>query len=653
MASSVLRKVRSAPLHVYMNQLKRLAFGNPKRTDQAHHERLGIISGLAVFSADALSSVAYATEEILLVLAVAGAVASAYSLSIGLAIVALVFIVAASYTQTIRAYPGGGGSYIVSKDNLGTAPGLVAGAALLVDYVLTVAVSTASGVANFTSAFPALQGHEVLISLACICFIAWVNLRGVKESGIFFAVPTYGFIISIFLLLGVGAFKAVMGVDVWHPAAPVSTGFDLSNLTEGITFFMLLKAFSSGCTALTGIEAVSNGVQAFRAPEATNAVKTMKWGRNILFTMFGGITLLAYGLHLVPQHGETLLSQIARVTYGGGPLYYLTQFMTSLILLLAANTAYADFPRLAGMIARDRFLPRKLANRGDTLVLNGGVYLLATLAALLIVAFGGSHHKLIPLYTVGVFLAFTMSQTGMVVHWLKEARQKAESVWKHWWSISLNAIGAVLSAVALVVVGMTKFADGAWIVCLVIPILVGYFVYVHTYYKRFEAKVERLKDEHMTIDDAKKVKVVLTIGGLSPVIDHSMRVARRLSTDISAVFVATEPELGEKMARKWDVQRHGGVRLTVLESPYRNVVPPLRKYLDTLHQQHPNTLINLVVPVVVTNDPFDAYLHNGTAYQIQRELVFSEGILITLIPFFVNMSPDAASAIAEYPATAD
>ncbi|HWI53312.1 MAG TPA: APC family permease [Symbiobacteriaceae bacterium] len=643
------------PRHVWAGRLHRTIFGAPKRTDQAHHERLNVLSGLAVFSADAISSVAYATEEILLVLAAAGAAASAYSLSVGLAIVALVFIVSASYTQTIRAYPSGGGSYIVSKDNLGTSPGLVAGAALLVDYVLTVAVSTASGIAAITSAFPRLQGHEVALSLAAIVFIAWVNLRGVRESGIFFAVPTYGFIAAMFTMIGVGAFKALTGD--WNPVVPLTTGFgytsgQFTGLLNGVTLFMLLRAFASGCTALTGIEAVSNGVQAFRAPESTNAIKTMKWGRNILYSMFAGITLLAFGYshRIAAVHGgETVLSQLARAIFGGGPVYYIAQIMTALILLLAANTAYADFPRLASLIASDGFLPRKLANRGNTLVFNGGVYVLAFLAAVLIVAFQGSVHLLIPLYAVGVFLAFTMSQTGMVVHWFKVSKQAGEKLSSHAWSIFINTLGALLSGVALVVIAITKFTHGAWIVCIVIPLLVSYFYYVHNYYVRFRDRVEALHQEHLPIDDARKVRTVLTIGGLTAVIDHAMKVAHRMSKDITAVYVATDPELGQKIARKWDVKRHGGVKLTVLDSPYRNVVPPLRKYLDEQLEKDPDTLLNVLLPVIVTNDPFDTYLHNGTSDQILRELRYSEGILITVIPFYVDMHPEAESAVASYP----
>lgn len=630
----------SSPSYELVTRAKRILFGRPKRTDQQHQERLSVFAGLAVFTSDALSSVAYATEEILLVLAAAGAAASAYSLGVGLAIVLLVFIVAASYNQTIRAYPSGGGSYVVSKENLGVNPGLVAGASLLVDYVLTVAVSTASGIAAITSAVPRLQGHEVALCLLAIWFTAWVNLRGVKESGSVFAIPTYGFIISMFVLIGFGLFKAVTGG--WHPIAPMAAGFGFGNpsfrsMTQGVTTFMLLRAFASGCTALSGIEAVSNGVQAFKAPEPSNAIKTLSLGRNILFTMFTGITLLAYGFHVLPHEGETMLSQLAREIFGSGPMYYVIQGMTALILLLAANTAYADFPRLTGMIARDGFLPRKLANLGDTLVFHYGILALATAASTLAVIFHGDVHLLIPLYAVGVFLAFTMSQTGMVIHWLKVAKGPGESLGKHWWPISINSLGAFLSGIALVVIAITKFAHGAWIVTIIIPLMVTYFHYVHSYYLRFQDRVEDLHQAHMTIDQASKMKVILTIGGLTPVIDHAMRVARRLSDDITAVYVAIDPAQGEKVQRKWDLARHGGTELLVLASPYRDVIGPLRKYLDKLRAEEPGTVINLLVPVVVTNEAFDEYLHNGTADQIRRELRFSEGILITEIPFYVNM----------------
>lgn len=655
MASRFLgRRPALAPSYVYLNRLQRLLLGKPKSTGDDRQERLNILTGLAVFSADSVSSVAYATEEILLVLAAAGSGAGVFSLPVGLAIVTLILIVSVSYNQTIRAYPGGGGSYVVSKENLGVSAGLAAGAALMVDYFLTVAVSTASGIAAITSAVPALQGREVVLGLVAIWFIAWVNLRGVRESGAFFSVLTYGFVIAMGLLLVVGAYKAIFIPGFWHPAAPVRVGFGLgggewADLTQGVTLFMLLRAFASGCTALSGIEAVSNGVQAFKPPEAENAVKTLRLSRTLLYTVFTGITLLAYGLQLFPQDGETLLSQIAREVFHGGPLYYVVQVMTAAILLLAANTAYAGFPRLASMLAADGYLPRKLANRGDTLVYNDGVLVLACLASALIILFQGDVHLLIPLYAVGVFLAFTVSQCGMVVHWTRVAQLPGESLRRHAGAVVTNALGAVFSGVALLVIAVSKFTHGAWIVWLIIPLIMLYFTRVHDYYERFKDRVESLEDVHMRIDQADKVKVVMTIGGLSPVIDHAMQVARRFSDDVTAVYVATDPAQGAKVARKWDRERHGGTPLVVLDSPYRTIVPPLRRYLTELQQANPGCVINLLVPVVVTNDPFDSYLHNGTANQMLRELRFSEGILITVIPFYVNMDPMAQSALAAYP----
>lgn len=639
---------RLEPSFVWENRLKRLIFGPPKRTDRQHYERLSVPAALAVFSADGLSSVAYATEEILWVLVLAGSAAAAYSLPIGVGIVLLVLIVAASYTQTIHAYPGGGGSYIVSKDNLGVVPGLVAGAALLIDYVLTVAVSASAGAAAVTSAAPLLRGNETVLALASIWFIAWVNLRGVRESGLAFSLPTYSFIVSVLALVAVGSYRAFFLGD-WDPPVHPLTAFGLGPAGEGlkaVPVFLLLRAFSSGCTALTGLEAVSNGVQAFRPPEDKHAIQTMKIERTLLYLMFGGITLLAFGHHILPSHEETVLSQIAAQVFGRTPLYYLVQATTALILLLAANTAYADFPRLAGFLARDGYLPRKLANRGDTLVFSAGIYLLAGLASALAVVFRGSVHLLIPLYAVGVFTAFTLSQSGMVVHWAREARQTGR---RRPWPVFINGLGALLSGVVLVVIAVTKFAHGAWIVTLLIPLIVLYNLYVHDYYRRFRERVESLKEEHLCIDDPRKVKVVLTIGGLSPVIDHSMCVARRLSSDITAVYVAVDPAEGEKVARKWDRQRHGGVELVVLDSPYRTVAGPLFAYLTRLQRENPGVVIHLLMPVIVTNDPLDAYLHNGTADQVARELRFSEGVLLTLIPFYVDMSRDPERAIAPPP----
>ncbi|HEY3316470.1 MAG TPA: APC family permease [Bacillota bacterium] len=640
----------SSPAYELTSRARRVLFGRPKRTDQQHRERLSIGSALAVFSADGLSSVAYATEEILYILIAAGTAATVYSLPIGLAIVALVLIVARSYSQTIRAYPSGGGSYIVSRSNLGTLAGLTAGAALLIDYILTVAVSTAAGIAAMVSAVPALRGHEVVLELLAIWVIALVNMRGARESGFIFSIPTYAFVISTLVLIGFGLLK-VLGGD-WHPVISPAFGFGFGNAdfraaTNGVTLLLILRAFSSGCTALTGLEAVSNGVQAFRPPETRNAIVTMNLERTLLYTMFAGITLLAFGFGALPREGETVMSQIARTVFGRqNPLYYVIQAATAMILLLAANTAYADFPRLTGFMARDGFLPRRFANRGDTLVYNYGVTLLALLASVLVVVFRGSTHLLIPLYAVGVFTAFTLSQTGMVVHWVKEARKTGESPWIHWWSLAVNALGAVLCAIVLVIIGVTKFTHGAWIVLVLVPLIVAFALRVKGYYVRFKQRVGSLLDEHLTMDDARRVKTVLTIGRLSPVIDHSLRVARRISPDMTAVYVAVDPEDGDRIKAKWDLKRHHGVPLVVLNSPYREVVGPLRNYLDGLRAADPGALIQLLVPIVVTNEPFDAYLHNGTADLILREFRYTEGVIVTIVPFYVDMRPRAEHALA-------
>lgn len=637
----------SSPERTLSRRVRRLVFGRPKRTDQQHRERLGVTAALAVFSSDGLSSVAYATEEILYVLMAAGAAASAFSLPIGLAIVVLVLIVAASYKQTIQAYPGGGGSYVVSRENLGSTAGLVAGAALLIDYVLTVAVSAAAGIEAIVSAIPNLQGHEAGLGLAAIWLIAWINLRGVRESGTIFAIPTYSFVAGTFVLVGAGLVRLLHGG--WHPLLPWTAGFTLHGLPSGVTLFLLLRAFSSGCTALTGLEAVSNGVQAFKQPEARNAIRTMNLERTMLYVMFAGITILAFGFGILPREGETVLSQIARTVFGPGPLYYAMQAATALILLVAANTAFADFPRLTSAIALDGYLPRRLTNRGDSLVYHWGICLLAGLASALVVLFHGSTHLLIPLYAVGVFTAFTLSQSGMVIHWLREARRRHRRLWRYAWPLALNGAGALLCGLVLVIIAVTKFAHGAWVVLVLIPLIVWYFRRVHAYYKRFRERVGELAGEPLTIARARKVQVILAVSGLTPVVDHALRAARHITSDITAVHVAVDPEAAEKLKAKWKKRYASLAPLRVLPSPYRDVVGPLRAYLDHRLARSGHTLINLVIPVVVTNQTFDEYLHNGTADLLHRELRYSEGIVVTEVPFYVNLSARHGSAIAYHP----
>jgi hypothetical protein len=372
----------------------------------------------------------------------------------------------------------------------------------------------------------------------------------------------------------------------------------------------------------------------------------MVLGRSLLALLFTGITVLAFGFAALPQEGETVLSRIARDVFGQGPLYYAVQLFTMLILFLAANTAYADFPRLLSFLARDRYVSRRFANLNDTLVYGTGITTLAVLASLLVIVFAASTHRLIPLYAVGVFTTFTLSQSGMVVHWLREGRRTGRLQWS---ALLVNGLGAAATAVVLLVVTVTKFLLGAWLVVVAIPVLMLYFLYVKDYYTRFLERVRTLERERMRIDEARRIKVVLAVGGLSPLIDHALQVARRISGDIECVHVATDPEEAERIRRKWDARRHGGLGLTLLESPYRDVVAPLRRYLDRLLAENPGTVINLFVPVIVTNEPFDAYLHNGTANQILRELTYSEGVLLTVVPFFVDLAAHSRRALATYP----
>jgi amino acid transporter len=569
--------------------------------------------------------VAYATEEILLVLMAGGAAAAALSLPVGLAIVALVFIVAASYSQTIHAYPGGGGSYIVSKENLGVQAGLVAGAALLIDYVLTVAVSAAAGVAAITSAVPRLRGHEMALALIAVWLIAIVNLRGVRESGAVFSVPTYGFIGAIFLLLAVGLVRVLQGD--WHPPASPLAGFgvgtDLGRLVGSLGMFQILRAFSGGCTALTGIEAVSNGVQAFRPPEADNAARTMRLERTLLYTMFAGITLLAFGFEAWPKEGETVLSQVAREVFGGGPFYYAVQATTAMILLLAANTAYADFPRLSSFLARDRFMPRQFANQGDRLVFSNGVLVLVSLSSLLLVLFHGRTHLLIPLYAVGVFLAFTLSQTGMVMHWV---RLRGEG-WTH--RALLNGVGACLTALALVVIAATKFTQGAWIVVLLIPLCVAGFRRVHRHYAEIG---EVLQLRHYEVPERVTHHAVVLVDSFHRGVLNALIYARSLCPHAEAVHVSVDEAATERLKARWGLWA-GDFPLTVLESPYRSLIQPLREHLDDLQKKTGADYITLVIPEFVPSRWWHHLLHTQSALLIKAAFLFRKGTVVWNVPY--------------------
>ncbi len=606
--------------------LKRLFVGKPLPTAAAPNQRLGIPAALAVFSADGLSSVAYATEEILIALLAGGSIAvAALSLPVGLAIVVLVFIVAASYSQTIHAYPSGGGSYIVSKENLGVHAGLVAAAALLIDYVLTVAVSVAAGIAAVTSAIPRLHGHEVALSLVVVWVIAVVNLRGVKESGAVFAVPTYGFIGATFLLIGAGLVRVLQGD--WHPPTQPLVGFgwggNLGSLVGSVGMFQVLRAFASGCTALTGIEAISNGVQAFRPPEADNAAKTMRLERTLLYTMFAGITLLAFGFQAWPKEDETVLSQIAREVFGGGPFYYAVQATTAMILMLAANTAYADFPRLASFLARDGFMPRQMANRGDRLVFSNGVLVLVSLASVLLILFRGSTHLLIPLYAVGVFLAFTLSQAGMVVHWVK----LREGRWLH--SALLNGLGAILTALALVVIAITKFMHGAWIVVVLIPLIVLGLMRVRRHYEYVRS---RLSLEGAARPRIGKNPVVVLVAGIHKGVVEALEYAKSISPNVTAVTVDLETTKTARLRLQW-AEWAPDVPLVVLESPYRSILQPLLEYIDRMERQGEGRYMTVVLPEFIPSHWWEHFLHNQTALLIKAALLFKPGKVTVSVPY--------------------
>lgn len=598
--------------------LKSILIGSPLETFREKHERLSKTMGLAVFSSDPLSSVAYGTEEILFALVAGGAAFLNYLLPIAVAIVILVAIVATSYYQTIHAYSSGGGAYIVAKDNLGEYPGLVAGAALLIDYVLTVTVSVAAGIAAVTSAFPALRPHTVLLCLLSILFITTVNLRGVRETGKVFTLPVYIFVGSLLLLIGASLMKSFS-----LPHLPYR---DMKETTSNVfPIFIILRAFASGCATLTGIEAVSNGVKAFKAPEAKNAGITLIWMAFILAILTIGIAYYAHYYSIVPNENETVLSQLARTVFSKGPVYYTIQFATALILILAANTSYSDFPRLSSIMANDRYLPRQLGNRGDKLVFSNGILILGLLSALLLVLFRGETHLLIPLYAVGVFTAFTLSQVGMVKHWIKD---KGKGWLK---SAVINGVGGVVTGVVLVIVAVEKFSHGAWIILIAIPALVFLTQRMHQHYL---SVAEQLSLETCITGETgyKHHSVVIPISGIQQAVINAVKYAKALSDDVVAAYVCIDPVETAKIQAKWDKQCMG-VPLHVLESPYRSITEPLMTYIDEVQQRFPEGVITVVLPEFVPSKWWHHLLHNQTALFIKGILLFKKGVVSTSVPF--------------------
>ena len=605
---------------VVFNGIRQIALGSPLPTAEEISQRLSKVQALAIFSSDALSSVAYATEEILLVLVAAGTGAISLSLPISLVIVGLMAVVITSYYQTIHGYPSGGGAYIVAHDNLGVGAGLVAAAALLIDYVLTVAVSVTAGIAAITSAFPALLPWRIELCLLAIVLIAWANLRGVRESGRLFAVPTYSFVLIFLILIGTGLVRWTTGSLAPLPTGPLPhAGADI----QALSLFLVLRAFASGCTALTGVEAISNGIPAFHKPEARNAGQTLVAMAILLGIMFLGIGFLARTLGVVPTEHETVVSLIGRQVLGQGVLYLALQAATMLILVLAANTSFAGFPRLAAILARDRYLPRQLTNLGDRLVFANGIVVLAILASVLVVLFGGRTHGLIPLYAVGVFLSFTLSQAGMVRHWRKERGPG----WT--WKAAVNGLGAVATGVVLVVIAATKFIHGAWIVVALIPAIVWAFTQVKGHYQDVaeQLSLEGLAPEPWEDQATRpRYKVVVPVSGVHRGTLAALRFARSLSTDVTAVVADVEPTSTERIAERWPTWGHD-IPLEILPSPYRSTLAPLLQFLDeTDRHDGARGQAIVVLPEFVPARWWHHLLHNQTARFIKRALLYRGGI---------------------------
>ncbi len=610
------------PSEGLLSQFKRLIVGKPIPSHLAHHERFSRVTGLAVLSSDALSSVAYATEEILRVLVLAGTAALGIASPIALVIAAILAIVVFSYRQTIHAYPGGGGAYIVAKENLGEMAALIAAASLLIDYILTVAVSIAAGVAAITSAVPTWHVNRVEMTLGFVLILMLGNLRGIRDSGRIFAMPTYFFVVTILILVGVGFLHVLTG-----SVHPVATAEGVATTFEPLSLFLILTAFSNGCTAMTGVEAVSNGVPAFKPPESKNAAATMLTMAVLAITMFVGITLLAQAYHILPNDQETVVSQLARGVFGQRGLpYYGVQLATMLILVLAANTAYADFPRLASILARDRYVPRQFMNQGDRLAFSNGIVGLSVFAAALLVIFGGDTHALIPLYMIGVFVSFTLSQAGMVARW----RRERGPGWRT--SMAINFVGALVTGVVLIVVAATKAHEGAWIIMLLIPANVWLFRATRKHYGHVGAQ---LRLDGWQSRGQRKNTVLVPISGLQRAVVEALDYARTLSTDVRALYVNIDPAATQQLQAEW--QRWAGdLPLVVLESPYRSLMEPLLEYVEQVTATSPRDYVTIVLPEFVPARWWHHLFHNQRALLIKGALLFKPNTVVTSVPFHLR-----------------
>jgi amino acid transporter len=620
-----------------LSLVKRLLVGHPLSTAEQEHQRLPKRIALATFSSDPISSTAYATEEILFVTAV-----GASSLALGLdklvpmafAVAVLLAIVVTSYRQTIHAYPNGGGAYIVSRENLGEVPSLVAGASLLVDYVLTVAVSVSAGVAAILSLdqFAGLRDQRVLMTLAFVAVLTAVNLRGLKESGRIFAAPTYIYIALMAGLVTVGLGGVWFGDIDPVPFDPEAAA-DVARAGGTLSLFLVLRGFSSGAVALSGVEAISNGVPAFRRPEARNAATTLTTMGAILGSLFLGVSVLAAHLEPYPSEDETVISQLGRAVFGDGLVHTLLQFATAGILILAANTAYVDFPRLSSLIARDGYLPRQFANRGDRLVFSNGILFLAAASAALLVAFGGLTNALIPLYAVGVFTSFTLSQAGMVRHHLRER----EAGWQR--GTVINAVGAVATFIVLGIVAVTKFAVGAWLPVVVVPMIIGVFLTIHRHYRRLEDTLAVTPDE--VKPRLQRHKVVVLVGRVHRGTVAALEYARSVRPDhLTALYVVYEDADHDEVEEQWEAFGFD-IPLEIVASPYRELTPAVERFLDELDERWPGETTTVVIPEFVPRNPYSPtqLLHNQSALALKLALLHRPGTIVTSVPYHLGAPP--------------
>ncbi|OGO29601.1 MAG: permease [Chloroflexi bacterium RBG_16_54_11] len=617
--------------------------GYPLPTADVPHQTIGKATGLAVFAGDALSSVAYAPQETLVILATAGIAGFTYAFPIAVAVTLLLAIVTISYHQTIHAYPGGGGAYTVARDNLGEIPAQTAGAALLTDYVLLAAVAVSSGAAQIVSAFPALLPYRVPLAIGLLLFIMLVNLRGVRESGTFFAIPTYFFLVTTFLMVGVGLFRYLTG-SLGALVDPPE--IEMLGAIQPVSLYLILRAFSSGTTALTGVECISNGVTAFKEPRSHNAGLTLIWMSAILGVFFLGITFLLREIGGVPSETETVISQLARTALDGRGLLYLSVIAgTTIILVLATNTAFADFPRLAALQAGDGFLPRQLTFRGSRLVFSTGITTLGVIASLLVFIFNASVTALVPLWAIGVFLSFTLSQTGMARRWWKighlapgeEIIERGSTLhYQSNWRLKMviNGGGAIVTAIVTVVFAVTKFVNGAWIVILLIPALVAIFFTIHHHYRSLAASLSLDRDKPRV--QLKRHRVILPISGVNEGSLIALHYARLLSDDVTAVYISMNPAEAERIQKKWEIWGEG-VRLVILDSPYRLLIEPLLDFIgDITKRRQPNEIVTIVVPQFVPRIWWHNLLHMQTATWLRFALIFKPGVVITEVPYQVE-----------------